>query len=125
MSSGGHGTYSLLLQVNAANAISTINQVKTQLGTLSASFTQSNGAIMQSTQSFERWTQAAQKTVGAASPLSGIVWLANGQQLLLPELKTTFQCGLFQVVGLMFASVLYHVRAHSPKLRLLVTVLVY
>ena len=59
-SSGRRGTYSFLVHLDANQAISTMNSLETPLGSLGASFTQSNGAVAQTAQSFERYTQAAQ-----------------------------------------------------------------
>lgn len=70
MSAGTRSRYSILVDLDANQAINTINTLRTQLGGLGASFTQSNGAVTQSTMSFERYNTAAQKTIGTSSAMS-------------------------------------------------------
>lgn len=82
----------ILIQLNAYQAISTLNQLQTRLGGLDASFKSSAGTINHSAMSFERWTQAAQKTVGAASPLSGgFTQIRNSLGGLNSQINTTAQ----------------------------------
>ena len=90
MSSGGRGTYSIRIHLDAQQAISIMNQVRTQLGGLGASFTQANGLITQTAASFEKYNTAARQTVGTSSAMSsslGQVRDALGQ--LNSQINTT------------------------------------
>lgn len=64
------GRYSILVNLDANQAINTINTLRTQLGGLGPSFIQSTGALAQSATSFEHYNTAAQKTVGTSSAMS-------------------------------------------------------
>lgn len=90
MSSGGRGSYSIHIDLDANQAISAVSQLKTQLGSLTPSFQGVTGGANQAAMSFERYNAAAQKTVGTSSALgSGLGRVAAPLGQLNSQINST------------------------------------
>ena len=91
-SSGGRGTYSIRIQLDAQQAISTFNQLQERINGMGPTLQTLSGAVNQSARSFEKYDTATSRIVGTSSAMSSSLGQVRGSLgQLNSQINTTVQ----------------------------------